>query len=729
MDSYDQSLVFAAKNGNEKAFEALYERYYQKIYALARTTLKNEADAEDVLQQTFVSVWQNLPKLENTEAFSTWIQRITLNHCRSLLRRRKGDASLDAPIDDASDGLAPEPESDLLLPQVYAEREDLRVRLGHILDELSDVQRQTILLYYYNELSVDEIAQIMDCSTGTVKSRLFLARKSIRTEIEEQERKSGQKFYGVVGLPLVALRDLFNRSVAETALTPAKGSAVLRRVLYASDAAGKTAGSAAGSAAAKSAAAGKAAAGAAAKKGGAALSTKIIAGIAALGLVGSGAFGAARYFSSRDDADEDREPRAAVTDIATEAHEAIDAAALYPRLIDRLDQSGVVDFPGQPLGHSQVSFHDMTEDGSPELIYIVGAPDAAGISATLHIDGWSDGAVAPLYEEALGQDGLPFRLSVFSAARGAVDLCVEDVNGRRRFERISLRHGEPETEAINASDVDPSGGALLGYDDLEREADALFPAENRALSFSGARQYLTWLLEQGADPDARQEIDPSQLPLPLDPFLVNFYSRSEAEFHYTTACSADGTGILGRMLNNPSCVNFTLYPVDSYEAHWSERDPRGWSENAAGSYARFPAASIGWITSRVFNLPAEEMAQLYQRGEDARQYYYQAGVGSTAAAYYVPIGGVGSDMLEFEITYAAFDGARYYITYDAYSTWEQPREYLSTHHIVLALCTAEDGTSYWSVLHHSADDPGESWYRNAPAPAAQDIYALPVPRS
>ena len=52
MDSYDQSLVFAAKNGNEKAFEALYERYYQKIYALARTTLKNEADAEDVLQQT-----------------------------------------------------------------------------------------------------------------------------------------------------------------------------------------------------------------------------------------------------------------------------------------------------------------------------------------------------------------------------------------------------------------------------------------------------------------------------------------------------------------------------------------------------------------------------------------------------------------------------------------------------------------------------------------------------
>ena len=212
----DQALVFAAKNGNTKCFEELYKRYYDKIYALARTTVKNDADAEDVLQSTFIKAWQSIKSLEEPAAFNTWLQHITLNECYSLLRRYKPTLSMD---EEGEDGEMLQLESDLMLPQQYAERSDLAERLGKIIGELSEVQRETILLYYYEEMSVEEIAQTMDCSPGTVKSRLFLARKAIKTEIEEQERKTGQKFYGVGLLPFGGL---FVKLVKGAMIPPAR---------------------------------------------------------------------------------------------------------------------------------------------------------------------------------------------------------------------------------------------------------------------------------------------------------------------------------------------------------------------------------------------------------------------------------------------------------------------------------------------------------------------------
>ncbi|MDO4803181.1 MAG: sigma-70 family RNA polymerase sigma factor, partial [Prevotellaceae bacterium] len=160
-----------------------------------------------MLQQTFISAWNNISILEDNSAFNTWIQRITLNQCYSLMRKSKPAIS----IDDKNENCGVfELESDFLLPEVYAQQEDLKVRLGNIVAQLSDVQRQTIQLFYFDEMTVDEIANVMDCSIGTVKSRLFLARKAIRTEIEETERKTGSKFYGVTGIPMLAFGKMFS---------------------------------------------------------------------------------------------------------------------------------------------------------------------------------------------------------------------------------------------------------------------------------------------------------------------------------------------------------------------------------------------------------------------------------------------------------------------------------------------------------------------------------------
>lgn len=222
----DQALVFAARNGNAKCFEELYKRYYDKIYALARGTVKNDADAEDVLQSTFIKAWQSLRSLEDPAAFNTWLQHITLNECYSLMRKSRPTLSME---EEGEDGELLQLESDLMLPQEYAERSDLSQRLGKIVGELSDVQRETILLYYYEEMSVEEIARTMDCSAGTVKSRLFLARNAIKTEIEEQERKTGQKFYSAVPVPFGGL---LVKLIRETMIPQARAMTVYGRVAH-----------------------------------------------------------------------------------------------------------------------------------------------------------------------------------------------------------------------------------------------------------------------------------------------------------------------------------------------------------------------------------------------------------------------------------------------------------------------------------------------------------------
>ena len=237
-----------------------------------------------------------------------------MNQSYSLLRKRHIDISIDEDDEDA------EPiqlESDLMLPEVYAERSDLRTRLGKIIRELSAVQQQTISLYYYDGLPVENIAWIMDCGVNTVKSRLFLARKSIKTEIEEQERKYGQKFYGITGIGLVPFGKLFLGQVEAQSLSRSAAAALLKSIsaqimgTAARQAAAGNAAAGAVKAAAKSAAkvgakaavetgaetAAKAAAGVVTKK----VITGILAAVLATGAVTGGTVAAVHAIQSRQE--------------------------------------------------------------------------------------------------------------------------------------------------------------------------------------------------------------------------------------------------------------------------------------------------------------------------------------------------------------------------------------------------------------------------------------------
>ncbi|MCL1802657.1 MAG: RNA polymerase sigma factor [Eubacteriaceae bacterium] len=210
MTEQQVQLVIAAQSGDTKSFEELFAIYYEKVYALARMITKNAGDAEDILQETFITAWRKLNTLKTPLSFSVWIQIIAKNLCNMQLRKKNMAIMLDAEQDIENIYME---ESEEYLPVIYTERADLKERLGRIIDGLSEVQRQSIVLYYYNDLSVEEISGVMECSANTVKTRLFLARKAIRSEIEEQERKSGEKFYGIAGVPLMSLGKLIRAHI------------------------------------------------------------------------------------------------------------------------------------------------------------------------------------------------------------------------------------------------------------------------------------------------------------------------------------------------------------------------------------------------------------------------------------------------------------------------------------------------------------------------------------
>ena len=174
---YIITLVRSAQGGDSASFAELYNLYYQKVFAFIRTIVRNSADAEDILQLTFLNAWRNLDQLSDPAAFNTWIQVIARNLSTSHLRKKNFVLLLDAEKDDTPVDIE---DTELLLPEVYAEQEDLSRRLGKIIDSLSDVQRQTVMLFYFDQLSVEEIAQVMECSTGTVKSRLRKARTLLK---------------------------------------------------------------------------------------------------------------------------------------------------------------------------------------------------------------------------------------------------------------------------------------------------------------------------------------------------------------------------------------------------------------------------------------------------------------------------------------------------------------------------------------------------------------------
>ncbi|MET8412753.1 sigma-70 family RNA polymerase sigma factor [Streptomyces sp. NPDC005195] len=168
----DELLATRAGEGDEEAFSILMRRHSRPLLALALHTLGNLQDAEDAVQDAFISAWRRLPEFRHACAFSTWIYRITVNRCLNSLRRRPVPVSLNAVAE-------PTARADCS-PAQAAEEDALANALAEALGDLEPRQRVCWILRELQGLSYEQIAQVTGTSEQTVRGRLYRARRSLK---------------------------------------------------------------------------------------------------------------------------------------------------------------------------------------------------------------------------------------------------------------------------------------------------------------------------------------------------------------------------------------------------------------------------------------------------------------------------------------------------------------------------------------------------------------------
>ena len=191
-----KELVLSAKNGNKKAFDKLYKLTSNDVWFTCVSLLKDEENSKDIMQETYITAFLKLDTLKDEEKFCGWLTAIATNKSKNKLKGK-----VEYQIDD--EVLITEAETDeLMLPEEYITKTEKRKVLLQIMeDTLSFNQYQTVLMFYFDEMSISEIAQGLEISEGTVKSRLNSSRAKMKIAIEDYEKKSGDKLHGVVVVP------------------------------------------------------------------------------------------------------------------------------------------------------------------------------------------------------------------------------------------------------------------------------------------------------------------------------------------------------------------------------------------------------------------------------------------------------------------------------------------------------------------------------------------------
>ncbi len=182
----DLELAAQAKQGDRSAFTELVNRYARNIFRLARHITKNDQDAEDVLQETFLKAYSRLAQFHGDSKFYTWLVRIGVNESLMKIRRRKDGkfVALDQGLDTGEGTLVKELRADVENPEERYGREEIREALSEAIDGLADSYKTVFVLRDVDGLSTEETAQALELSVPAVKSRLLRARLQLRDKLK-----------------------------------------------------------------------------------------------------------------------------------------------------------------------------------------------------------------------------------------------------------------------------------------------------------------------------------------------------------------------------------------------------------------------------------------------------------------------------------------------------------------------------------------------------------------
>ena len=244
-------LVAAARENDQLAINEMYSRTASKAYFVAKQLMEDTDQIPDIIQESYVKAFCNLDKLENPEKFQGWLDTIVINKCKDYVKKKKpllfsqlikDDDEKPQDFEDTTVEFSPEATGD------YSETKRL---VGEMIDRLPEDQKMCLLLFYYEEKSLNEIAEIMDCPVNTVKSRLNYARKNIKKQVLDLE-KQGTKLYCVPLVPFLywffrqSLLDAVGGTAAGAAVQTAGAAAGMAVAGSVGTAVGSAAGSAAG---------------------------------------------------------------------------------------------------------------------------------------------------------------------------------------------------------------------------------------------------------------------------------------------------------------------------------------------------------------------------------------------------------------------------------------------------------------------------------------------------
>lgn len=213
---FSSELIEQAKNGNEEAVAELYRRTYNNVYRTVKMLISSEDTVLDIVQDSYVKGFQSLSQLQDPDKFRAWMKTIAHNRAVDYLRKAK-PVMFSAMSTEEDHVIDFEDDRTENLPEIVVDQKETTRLIKEILGSLSEDQRLVVAMFYYEQMSVKEIAQILGVSENTVKSRLSYGRKKIEIQVKELEKK-GTKLYSLAPLPFLLL--LFRNMDAQAAELP-----------------------------------------------------------------------------------------------------------------------------------------------------------------------------------------------------------------------------------------------------------------------------------------------------------------------------------------------------------------------------------------------------------------------------------------------------------------------------------------------------------------------------
>lgn len=349
-----EDLIEKSRAGDRQAQEALVRAVQDQVYYHCDKMLRNPEDARDAAQEILISMLSGLEGLRQPAAFRSWLSRLTSNVCFRWISRSRRECLLWEDMDGCPPPAAYENFDDQTVPDKALDNEETRRMVVELVDSLPEAQRLSVLFYYYDEMSVKEIAEAMETTEGTVKSRLHYAREAIRKGVERYTAQ-GIKLYGLTPVPFL---QYFLQKESVSAAAAMAGRAAL--------------------AASAATAAGNAAAAGAAKILGGVLTRKgaaVLAGLTVAGIISGGVF----LRMDRPEEAPSRQEPAALTEVVS-YEKAEEEAALPP------EPSPVSELPPAPeqpvwtppvwMGESPAPDETETPQEEEQLLMVVELSEA-----------------------------------------------------------------------------------------------------------------------------------------------------------------------------------------------------------------------------------------------------------------------------------------------------------------------------------------------------------------